>query len=176
MDSNFNNYGKNISWVQILFLFCIILLTACDFIILSTGNIRTIGITLFIVGVVTIIIAAIKKNSLKGRMWLLADGTVTTLLSVLLLSGITTPLFFAIWETALGSLKIGEALRLKGDLKDNNRSFICIGIIEIVSGIGFLTRSGDRITDYAIAIVIAFALQMSAYALRYYFYPLMTED
>jgi hypothetical protein len=93
----------------------------------------------------------------------------------LILSGNTAPLLFALWECALGSLKIGEALRLKGELKDNIRSFICIGIVEIVSGTAFITRSADRITDFVIAIVIAFAIQMSAYALRYYFYPLMTK-
>lgn len=175
MNNNYNNYGKKISWVQILFLICIIFLTACELIILSSGNIKAIGMPLFIVGVVTVIIPAIKKSRLKGRMWLLADGAATTLLSVLLLSGNTAPILFALWECALGSLKIGEALRLKGELKDNIRSFICIGIVEIVSGTAFLTRSADRITDFVIAIVIAFAIQMSAYALRYYFYPLMTK-
>ncbi len=176
MDNFFSNSGKKISWVQILFLLCIALLAACDFVVLSSGNIEKIGIPLFIVGAVTIFIAAIKKSSLKGRLWLLSDGAVTTVLSVLLLSRKTSPLYFAMWEMSLGAFKIGEAFRLKIELSDNSRGFLYIGIAEIVSGIGFLTRSADHPTELAIAIVITFSIQMSAYVLRYYLYPLMTED
>ena len=176
MDINFNNFGKKISWVQILFLLCIILLAVCTLIVLSTGEIRKIGVPLFIVGAVTIIVAAIKKSTLKGRMWLISDGAATAVLSAFLLSGITTPLSFALWEISLGGFKIGEALRLNNELHGNSRGFLFIGIAEIVSGAGFFIKSADRPTELAIAIAITFAIQMSAYALRYYLYPLMTED
>ncbi len=187
MDNYFGNNNRRLSWVQYLFLLCIISLAACIFPVLANDNTaliassHTIGIPLFIAGVVSIIIAAIKKSTLKGRMWLLFDGAVTTVLSVLLmLNSIDTieslPFYFALWEIALGVFKIIESHNLKREEINSHEGFLYIGIAEIISGVGFLIRPIDRIVGYNIAVVITVAIQMGAYALRYYLYPAMTEE
>lgn len=174
MDNRFNNFGRKISWVQILFILSIILLTFCDFLTLSS-NAKGTGTPLFIVGASTVLIAAIKKSTLKGRLWLLADGVATLVLSTLLLSGITAPFYFALWEISLGLFKIGESLQLKSELSSNSRGFLYIGIAEVLSGAGFFIKSTNRPTELSVAIILAFSIQKIAYALRYYFYPLMSE-
>ncbi len=187
MDNYFSNGGKKISWVQLCFLLCIIALVVCIFITLSNAGTllitspHTIGIPLFAVGAVTMIIAAIKKSTLKGRMWLLADGAATAVLSVvLILSSIkgadALPLYFGIWEIALGVFKIAESRQLKQEKVSSNEGFLYIGIAEIISGTAFLFRPVDRLIGYNIAVVITLAIQMSAYALRYYLYPAMAEE
>lgn len=180
MDNFFSNSGKKISWVQIIFLICIILLSFCSFQVLlsypAAAITKKTGIGLFAVGTATVIIAAIKKNNLKGKMWLLCDGAATIVLSVFILSGITSPLSFAIWEISLGLFKICEGLKLKRELPGNGSGFLFMGIAELVSGTGFFIKSASRPAELAIAIVITFSIQMSAYGMRYYFYPMMTED
>ncbi len=176
MDNKYNNFGKKISWVQILFLLCIILLSICIFIVLSSGTAKHLGAALFIVGAVTVIIAAIKKSTLQGRLWLLADGAATLILSTFILSGTAKPFWFALWEIALGFFKIGEAFQLRQELSADSRGFLFIGIAEIISGTGFFIKSVERPAELVIAIALTLVIQMSAYALRYYFYPLMTED
>lgn len=178
MDNIFNNQGKKISWVQIIFLLCIVMLSICAFQILLYESllIHRFSIPLFIVGMLAIIVSAVKKHTLKGRMWLLADGAVTVALSVLLLTEKWSPVYFAVWEIALGAFKIAESLQLKRDLSEEIRGFFYIGIVEILSGIGFLARFSHSIKDAAIAIAITLAIQISAYALRYYLYPALTQE
>ena len=176
MNNIFNNYGKRISWVQVLFIACIILLSVCTFQALASYPSMRFATPLFAVGVITIIIAAIKKKALNGSIWLLLDGVATTGLATLLISGISTPLAFASWELALGCFKITETRRLKNELSDNNRGFLFIGISEIISGWGFIIKAANPSESYSTAVAIALAIQLSAYALRYYFYPQMAED
>ena len=176
MNNIFNNYGKRISWVQILFIACIILLSVCIFQALAIYPSMRFAIYLFAVGAITIIIAAIKKKALNSSVWLLLDGVATTELAMLLLSGISTPLAFASWELALGCFKIIEAHRLKNELSGNSRGFLFIGIAEIISGCGFIIKAANPSESYSTAIAIALAIQLGAYALRYYFYPQMAED
>lgn len=186
MNNHFSNGGKKISWVQLSFLLCIIVLTVCIFITLSDAgtllstSAHTIGIPLLAVGAVTMIIAAVKKSTLKGRMWLSADGAATAVLSVvLILSGFkqagALPFYFGVWEIAIGIFKLAESRRLKRE-KVSGEGFLYIGIAEIISGTALLFRPVDRLIGYNIAVVITLAIQMSAYALRYYLYPAMAEE
>ncbi|MBQ7296156.1 MAG: hypothetical protein IJW86_08215 [Clostridia bacterium] len=187
MDKYFGNSGKKISWVQICFLLCILMLAFIIFAVLLNGaaaftlSSAALALPLLIVGTVSIIIAAMKKSTLKGKIWLLSDGAATTVLAaVLLLSGKenieTLPFYFGLWEIAIGIFKIAESHQLKNGTVHSHEGFLYIGIAQTVSGALFLIRPIDRLIGHSIAVVITLAIQMSAYGLRYYLYPTMSEE
>ncbi len=187
MDNYFANDNKKISWVQICFLasfltlaFSALSVLAKDSAVLVTSS-STVGVALLIAGALNLIIVAIKKSTLKGAPWLMADGIVTTVLSVFLI--VTTPLspylypiLFALWEISLGIFKIAESRQLRYEKFKSHEGFLLVGIAEIISGVSFLIRPVDRFIGYNIAVVITLVIQMGAYALRYYFYPGMSKE
>lgn len=187
MENFFSNGNKRISWVQLCFLGCIVMLALCAILSLGhNGNIiisslGTVGTFLFITGVICLTVSAVKKSTVKGSQWLMADGIVTTVVGVLFIADAplpsdTLPFLFALWEIILGLFKIFESFQLKRESLRDHGGFLYIGIAEIVFSICFLIRFITHSSGNNIAVVITLALQMSAYALRYYLYPEMTEE
>ncbi len=187
MDNFFGNNGKKISWVQISFLLCALTLTFSVFALLSGdstvvySSANLIAIPLFITGVADSVIAATKKRTLKGSLWLVFDGLSTISLSVFLI--ISTPfalyllpLCFGVWEIVLGIFKICESRQLKKENIKNHAGFLVTGAAEIISGVCFLIRPVDEAVGYNVAVAITLIIQISAYALRYYLYSEMSEE
>ncbi len=140
-----------------------------------------LGISMLLVGIISILIYFAKRRTFRSAHWLLADGMSTALLSIFLLFNriqfaAVIPFFCGIWELFSGVLKVVDSRELYEEKIHGWQSYTAVGTIEILLGTVSLLKPLETVEGMHVTVAVVLIIQSVGFLFKIINYPRLINE